>query len=564
MQNPFIAKRPNLFKNSQPPVRLIPLGGAGDVTKNMFVYESASDIVIIDCGIGFPDEVMPGIDLVIPDITYLADKKKKIRAILTTHAHEDHIGALPYILPQLNVPVYATRLTAGFINAKLAEVKGRFQINTIKTGEVIKLGSFSAEFVGVSHSVPDAANIILRTPVGVVYHGSDFKFDWTPVSGEPTDVQRIAKAGSDGVLLLLSDCLRVEKTGTTLSERKIEETFDRALQKTSGRCFITTASSNISRIQQAINSARKSGRKVSFLGRSIDKAVGVAKSLGYLKIPEGMVVASDAIGRNQNIVIIIAGAQGQPDSALAQVASVAHRNVRLAEGDTIIFSADPIPGNEKAVHLMIDALSRLGANVLYSDILDNLHVSGHGAQDDLLLMLALTKPKFVLPIGGTYHHMKHYSNLAYAAGFTKEQVFLTEGGQSLELFPGYVRRGPKFQARSIMVDNMGSTDINDAILRDRQAMSQEGLIVVIVPVDESTGQLATDPDVIMRGFVTGAESDRLAKDIKTKIAEVLLTYQSNKVYDWAVLRRAVKDKVEAFVYNKSKRRPVILPVIVEV
>lgn len=553
------------FINNQS-LKIIPLGGVGDVTKNMYIYEYGDDIIIVDCGVGFPDEAMPGVDLVIPDISYLRDKVNKIRGIIITHGHEDHIGSLPYIWPELQVPIYTQRLTAGFIRAKFTEHNlPKDKIREVKIDQTLDLGSFKVSFYQVSHSVPDSTGVVIRTPQGMIIHQADFKIDWTPVSGQVTDVGTVAKLGSEGVLLLLIDCLRVEKPGFNKSEKSIEDSFEKASGETPGKLLITMTSSNVSRMQQAINVAARLGRKVAIVGRSFENNFQVARDLGYLSVPPGLVVAPDAISSfaPNKLLILIAGAQGQSDSSLVRAANEEHKQIKLKEGDSVVFSADPIPSTESAQNALIDSLSRLGLNVYYSAVASDLHVSGHAALEELRLMVNLIKPKFLFPIGGTFRHMKAFSKMAMDMGYDKKQVLEAEDGDILEVKNEGIKLTGKIDVQNVYVDGLGIGDIGHVILRDRQKMSEEGVVVVVVSVDSHTGQPVSDVDIISRGFVFEEMAKELLEEAKQVVKETLQKH-THKTTDWRFIRKMIEDVLDKFLYRATERRPLILSVVVEV
>lgn len=560
--------RPNFMpqlSNNQT-LKLIPLGGVGDVTKNMYVYEYGNDIIIIDCGVGFPDEGMPGVDLVIPDISYLRDKKEKIRAILITHGHEDHIGSLPYLWPELQVPIYTQRLTAGFIKNKFTEHNlPKNKIFEVKIDEKLTLGAFKVSFYQVSHSIPDSMGIVLETPVGTIIHQADFKIDWTPVSGQVTDVGAVAALGKQGVLLMMIDCLRVEKPGFNKSEKSIEATFEKAALETPGKLLITMTSSNVSRMQQAINVAGRQSRKVAMVGRSMEKNFQVARDLGYLHIPPGLIIAADEINSfsPNKLLLLVAGSQGQPGSSLARIANDDHKLVKLKERDSVIFSADPIPSTESAQSALIDSLSRLGVNVYYSAVNSDLHVSGHAALEELRLMINLAKPKFLFPIGGTFKHMKAFANMAQDLGYAKDHVVDAEDGDILEIKKETVKLTGSIDVQNVYVDGLGVGDVGHIILRDRQKMNEEGVVVVVVSVDQHTGKLASDVDIISRGFVF----EEMAKDILDQAKDVVkdaLEKHSHKSSDFRFVRKIIEEGLEKFFNETTERRPLILPVVVEI
>ncbi len=545
-------------------LRILSLGGVA-VNKNMYIYETDRDIIIVDCGIAFPEEDMPGVDLIIPDIGYLKDKKNKIRGIVLTHGHEDHRGGLPYILPELpGVPVYGTKLTVGLSKVKCDEAGVNTDWYQVNYEETVKLGDFSIRFVHVTHSIPDSANLIIETPAGIIYHGSDFKFDWTPVDGLPTEVQKIAEAGQRGILCLLTDCLRVEKAGYTLSEQMIEQTFEQQIQKCRGKFFITTQSSNISRIQQAVNVAQRHNRMIVFAGRSIEQNVEVAIRLGYLSLPRDRVVRIEEVGRfpPEKVLILATGSQGQDNSALARIANGEHK-IRINEGDFVIFSQDPIPGSETAVNDLINTLIKTGAEVYYSAILDDLHVSGHEAADGLKLMLALTKPKYVWPIGGTIRHIKHYVRLAESMGYTRERILTPDEGQIVELGNGRVNLDGRAETRNVLIDGLGIGDVGNVVLRDRRTMSADGVVMVVIPVEKATGEIVGEIDIVSRGFVYMKESDELIGEAK-EVVRAALADHKGPVSDFRFFRRHIGDHLEKFLFEQTHRRPLILPVIVEI
>lgn len=555
----------NVNQSSGPSLKLIPLGGVGDVTKNMYVYEYGNDIIIVDCGVGFPDEGMPGVDLVIPDISYLRDKKDKIRGILITHGHEDHIGSLPYIWPELQVPIYTQKLTAGFIKAKFTEHNlEKNKIVEVTFDQKLELGVFKISFYVVSHSVPDSTGIVIKTPVGTIIHQADFKIDWTPVSGQVTDVSTVANLGKEGVLLMLLDCLRVEKEGFNKSEKSIEGTFEKATKETTGKVLITMTSSNVSRMQQAINVAQKLGRKIAVVGRSFEKNFQVARDLGYLDIPPGIVIAPDAISTfdNSKLLVLIAGSQGQPDSSLSRVANDDHKLVRLRDGDSVVFSADPIPSTESAQSALIDNLSRLGVTVYYSAVTSDLHVSGHAALEELRLMINLAKPKFLFPIGGTFKHIKAFSKMAQDLGYAKKEVVDAENGDILEIRNEAIRLTGRVEVQNIYVDGLGVGDVGHVILRDRQKMSEEGVVVVVFSIDARSGKLISDVDIISRGFVF----EEVAQDILDMARDEVkntLNKHSHKSGDFRFIRKIIEEDLAKFFYHTTERRPLILPIVVE-
>ncbi len=548
------------------PLKLIPLGGVGDVTKNMYVYEYGNDIIIVDCGIGFPDEDMLGIDLVIPDITYLKDKRERIKGIVISHAHEDHIGGLPYLWSQLDCPIYAHPLAAGFIKGKFTEHHlPKDKIKELNIESKLELGAFDVQFYRSSHSVPDATGIIIDTPVGRIIHQADFKLDWTPVNGESPDIQKVAIAGAEGVVLLLIDGLGIEKHGYTLSEKTIQNTFMMIEEKTRGKMVVTTNSSNISRIQQLLNVAVATNRKLALVGRSMENNFQVARDLGYLKVPPGIVVAQDEIRRfaDDQMIIVIAGSQGQPGSALSRAANHDHKFVQLKQGDAVVFSADPIPSSEIAYYALIDKLTKMGLDVFYSDITEGLHVSGHARAEEIKIMINLVKPQFVMPIGATIRGMKTFADTLVDMGYKRNQVVLPDNGQIVEIIPNKVDIKGRVEAKNIYVDGLGVGDVGNVVLRDRQVMAEEGVVMVIVPVDSQTGKLAGDVDLVSRGFVFEKEAGDLLDEAKEVVRSVLKD-KKEEALDLRFVRRNIEENLDKFLYDATKRRPMILPVVVEI
>ncbi len=544
-------------------LKIISLGGA-EVNRNMEIYETEKDIIIIDCGLGFPDDDMPGIDVVIPDITYLKDKKNKIRALFLTHGHEDHRGSLPYILPQLpKIPVYGTKLTLGLSKNKTDEAGLNVDYREVDYKTTITAGDFKVDFVHVNHSIPDAAQLIIHTPEGVIYHGSDYKFDWTPVDDTPADVQKMAKAGSAGVLLMLADCLRVEKPGYTPSEQKVEETFDQQIQKCNGKFIVTTTSSSISRIQQAVNVAIKYNRKIVFAGRSIENNVEVAIRLGFLNIPKNSVIRADEVTRYpaKEIMVLATGALGQDHSALVRMAQGDHK-IKITRGDFVTFSQDPIPGSENSVTSLINALIKAGADVYYTGVLDDLHVSGHESAEGLKLMLNLVKPKYVLPFGAELRQIHQYQKMVKTMGYQDDQIICPEEGRVVEIANGKVKLGGKVEVKNIFVDGLGVGDIGNVVLRDRLTMAEDGIVMVIVPMEKNTGEVSGNVDIVSRGFVYMKESDQLIGEAKQVVKAALDEHKGQS--DFRFIRRQISDNLEKFLFEATHRRPMILPVIVEV
>lgn len=558
---PYPEKKP---KANQ--LRLIPLGGVGLVQKNMFVYEYGDDIVIIDCGVGFPDEGMPGVDLVIPDIGYLRDKKNRIRAIIITHAHEDHIGALPYLWPQLGAPIYSQKLTTGFIRQKFEEHKlPKDQIKTVGLDDVLRLGAFEVHFYRVSHSVPDSTGIVLKTPAGTLVHQADFKVDWTPVNGQVTDVASAARWGSGGVTLLTIDSLGTEKQGYTPSERAIGPTFERIERETKGKLIITLMTSNITRIQQAVDVAALSGRKIAYVGRSMENNIEVARQLGYLDIPSNTLVKPEEIRNfpDNKLMLIIAGSLGQPGSALSRAANGDHKFVQIKKNDTVVFSADPMPSAVVNQGALIDKLTKLGCKVVASATTPDLHVSGHAARDEIKMMINLIRPKYIMPMGGEFKHMKALSEMAQEMGYREDQILLPDEGQVINITPDRAVIQGSVPTSNVYVDGLGVGDVGSIVLRDRQVMSSEGIVVVVVPIDYRTGQVAGEPDVISRGFVFEKESADLLGSAKNMVKSCLKDREGQPL-EWRYSRNEIEENLEKLFFQETKRQPLIVPIVVEV
>lgn len=544
-------------------ISFIPLGGSGDVTKNMYVYEYKDEILIVDCGLGFADETMVGVDLLLPDITYLLQTKKKIVGMLLTHGHEDHIGALPFIIPQLpQIPVFATPLTAAFANEKMKEfgLGTRVQTVTFENPER-KLGNFTAKFIRITHSVPDTSNILISTPVGNFYHGSDFKFDMTPADGKKTDFAAIAQAGGKGILCLMSDCLGADRPGHTPTELGIDDNFERELRETKGKAIITTYSSSIARLNQAVEVATRLNRRICFIGRSLIKAKEVAVRLGYMKFRQGMEIPIDQLHKypDNQLLLLVAGSQGQENSALTRMANGEHREVTLTADDTVIFSSDPIPGNEVLVNSLMDTLGRKGIRVAYSNGNALFHVSGHGSIQDLLLMMSLTKPRFLVPIGGTFKHMVAYQALSQKMGYRKEDVQLLDDGQELIFSKNGVKKGRKIGVKNVYVDEVSGEEMEHYVLRDRQKLSEGGIVVVMLEVDSETGQVMGPPDILVRGFTMDNKkiADRVYADIRTAFGK------PGKVTNWAFMRKRLSDITEKAIFKEFRHRPLVLPLVIE-
>ncbi len=552
----------------KPKLRLVSLGGLGEIGKNMYVYECGRDIIVIDSGMAFPDDDLLGVDMVIPDITYLKKNKDKIRAIVLTHGHEDHIGALPYVLKELNVPVYGTRLTLGLVETKLKEhgMLSKVKLVCVKASDIVKIGNFNVEFIRSNHSIADAVALAIHTPEGVVIHTGDFKIDCTPIAGSMIDLGRLGELGREGVLALLSDSTNVERRGYTMSESTVGETFDGIFANhTKQRIIVATFASNIHRVQQVINSAVKYGRKVAVSGRSMENIVEVAMTLGYMDIPEGTLISLDDINKYKphQVVLCTTGSQGEPMSALSRMAFAGHKKVEITRNDLVIISANPIPGNEKLVAKVIDELFKHGAEVIY-EALDEVHVSGHACQEELKIMLAVTQPKFFIPMHGEYRHLETHARLAEKVGIPKENIFIMNIGQVLELDGRTAKIATTVPSGRILVDGLGVGDVGNIVLRDRKHLAQDGLIVVIITISSETKAPVSDPDIISRGFVYVRESENLMDSIRDIVKVSVNNCAQNGVTDWATLKTEVKNDLSSFLYNNTKRNPMILPVIMEV
>lgn len=548
----------------------IPLGGIGDVTRNMYLYEFRDEILIVDCGLGFPDETTLGVDLLLPDISYLLKEVKngkRIIGMLLTHGHEDHVGALPFILTQLpSFPIFGTPLTAAFANEKLSEFGIKTRVQTVHfERNTVQLGSFNASFIRVTHSIPDTSHIVIATPIGNFYHGSDFKFDDTPWDGKITDYNAIRDASRKQILCLLSDCLGAERQGRTPSEQTLIPHFIQAMQQSVGKTVVTTYSSNVSRLNQIIAASEKTGKKVCFVGRSLIKTKEAAKKLGYLMIGPGTEVKLEDLREypDKQLTLIVAGSQGQENSALSRIANSEHREIRLKENDTVIFSSDPIPGNELAVYELVDTLAKKEINVLYSPATRDFHVSGHGGSEELEQLIDLVKPQKMIPIGGAFRHMHAYKNLVSNLGYKKSDVLLLEDGQEVIFEKNNIRLGKIIPLKNVYVDEISGEEIESFVLRDRQKLSEGGIVVVLVEVDSANGQLVGKPDIIIRGFAAGEDNGRIIRKLSLDIKNAL-TGRKGRVTNWVHIRRFVGETAERRIFRDLKRRPLVLPVVIEV
>lgn len=547
-------------------LQIIPLGGLGEIGKNMTVIRVDDEILVIDAGLMFPDEDMLGIDLVIPDISYLIENKDKIKAIVLTHGHEDHIGALPYVLKKINVPVYGTRLTLGILEGRLKENGvDSSNLHSVMQGDIINVGCFSVGFIRVNHSIPDAVGLSIKTPVGMIVHTGDFKLDYTPIDGKMTDFRRFSDLGNRGVLVLMADSTNSEREGHTPSERTVGAAFDRAFHNARGRIIVATFSSNVHRIQQVIDTAVRYKRHVAVLGRSMVNVVNISLELGYITAPEGTIVDIDEIHnyRMEQMVIITTGSQGEPMSALTRMSMSDHRKVGIVPGDTVIISATPIPGNEKLVSKTIDNLMKLGANVIYGRN-QGIHVSGHASREELKLMHNLVRPKFFIPVHGEYHHLVQHARLARELGMPKANIFISENGQILEFTRDKGQVAGKVTAGMVMVDGLGVGDVGNIVLRDRRQLSQDGILIVVVTMNKQTHRVVSGPDIVSRGFVYVRESEALMDEATARVQQALDRCEDEKVKEWAAIKSNVRDALGRYLFEKTRRRPMILPIIMEV
>ena len=548
-------------------LKVIPLGGLGEIGKNMTVFEYGEDIVVVDCGLSFPEDEMLGIDLVIPDITYLKKNKEKVRAIVLTHGHEDHIGALPYVLRQLNVPVYGTKLTLGLVENKLKEhgMEHDVSLHIVKAKDVVRFGNISVEFIKTSHSIADSVALAITTPVGVIVHTSDFKVDFTPIDGQVMDLARFASLGEQGVLALLCDSTNVERPGYTMSEKTVGVTFENIFDEATGRIIVASFASNIHRIQQVVNATVKHHRKLCVSGRSMVNVVNVATELGYLKIPSNLLVDVDQIGDypDKKVVVLTTGSQGEPMSALARMAASEHRKLDIKPDDLVIISASAIPGNEKLVNKIVNQLFKKGANVIYEALMET-HVSGHACQEELKLIHTLVKPKFFIPVHGEYRHLKQHAKLAESLGMPKKNIFIAELGNVIEFTPNSCRINGSVTAGKVLVDGLGIGDVGNIVLRDRKHLSQDGLMVVVITMSKDNYSIIAGPDIISRGFVYVRESEKLMEDAKKIVKNVLEECEEKKITDWNTIKLNIRNGLRDFLDERTKRKPMILPVIMEI
>jgi ribonuclease J len=553
-------------KKQEPRIRIIPLGGLNEIGKNMLVVEVNDEIVVIDCGLAFPEDEMLGVDLVIPDISYLIKNREKVRALILTHGHEDHIGAIPYVLRDLNIPIYGTKLTLGLVEIKLMEFGidlNSVKLFTVRAGDVISFNNMRIEFIRTTHSIADSVAVAIHTPLGPIVHTGDFKVDFTPIEGEPIDLIRFAELGKQGVLALLCDSTNAERPGFTLSEKTVGATFDRIFSQAQGRVIVATFSSHIHRVQQVINSAEKQGRKICVLGRSMVNVVNKALELGYLKMPDGMLIDVDELDNYppNKIVLITTGSQGEPMSALSRMASAEHKKVGIIPGDVVIISAAPIPGNEKFVNRVINDLFKQGAQVIYEDI-DDIHVSGHACQEEIKLIHNLTRPKYSIPVHGEFKHLIHHAKLAMELG--EKNVFVLENGKVLEITKDGAKVVGMVQAGNVLVDGLGVGDVGNVVLRDRRHLAQDGLFIVVLTIDSSTRDVISGPDIITRGFIYIRESEPLIEEAKRVIKDVLYFCNKNDITEPNAIKVILKDNLRNFLFEKTRRNPMIIPIITEI
>ncbi|MDD3893531.1 MAG: ribonuclease J [Syntrophomonadaceae bacterium] len=547
-------------------IHLIPLGGMGEIGKNMLAIRCQDTIVVIDAGLMFPEEELLGIDIVIPDITYLIENKEKVKAILLTHGHEDHVGALPYVLKELNVPIYGSKLTLGLVEAKLKDNNmDNIQYHVVKPREMIKIDNMEIEFFRVSHSIPDSMGIAIHTPIGIILHTGDIKLDQTPVDGELVDFRKLAELGEKGVLVMLGDSTNAERSGYTMSEKIVGNTFMELFAKCEGRIIATTFASNVHRIQQVITTAEKYGRKVAVVGRSMVNNVKIASELGYMDIPANILIEIEDISKyaNNQIVIVTTGSQGEPMSALTRMATGDQRWVSIQPGDTVIISATPIPGNEKLVAKTVDLLFKQGAEVIY-DKSKGVHVSGHAAEEELKILINLIRPKFFIPVHGEYRHQMKHAKLAVSLGISKSRIFVAENGQVIELGQDQGYFAGKVTAGKVLIDGLGVGDVGNIVLRDRKQLSKDGIMIVVVTIDREKAEVISGPDIVTRGFVYVRESEELIEDAKEKVREALDICSKKHITEWAVIKSQVKDKLGKYLFERTGRRPMILPIIMEI
>ena len=550
-----------------PSVKITFLGGLNEIGKNITLFECDGDMFLLDCGMAFPDGEMLGVDLVLPDFTYIERNKDKIKGIVLTHGHEDHIGSIPYVLQQVNIPIYATKLTIGLIKGKLEEhhLLRSSELHEVEQGQTVKLGKFSVEFISSCHSIPDSVMLAISTPTGTILHTGDFKIDYTPIDGKQMNLGRIAELGNKGILALMSDSTNAERKGFTMSESSVGEVFDKLFMNCKKRIVVATFASNVHRVQQIVDSAVKYNRKIAVCGRSMIKMIETAMEIGYIDAPEDTFIDIDLIKNynDEQLVIITTGSQGETMSALTRMAAGEHKKVTITPNDLVIISATPIPGNEKFVSRVIDDLMQIGAEVIYSS-LEDIHVSGHACQEEQKLIISLVRPKFFLPVHGEYRQLRAHAETARKVGVDPRNIFMLENGRVLELNEKEAKLTNSVPSGKILVDGLGVGDVGNIVLRDRQHLSQDGLIVIVMTMDSSTGEIVSGPDVVSRGFVYVRESENLMEDVKRVIREEVKKCEEKRIRDWSTIKSALKDNLRDYIFQKTKRNPMILPVIMEI
>lgn len=568
-KRPYTRRNNNTKKSEKPqsPLKIIALGGLDEIGKNCTVFEYENQIIVVDCGLAFPSADMPGVDIVIPDLSYLVQNQEKIKGVFITHGHEDHIGGIPYLLKQISVPIYATRLTAGLIKEKLKEhsLERSAKIYEQAAGDIVRAGKFSVEFIHVNHSIPNAAALAITTPAGVVVHTGDFKIDTTPLDGKMINISRFAEIGKKGVLAMMSDSTNAERPGYTQSEHTVGESFTALFKKAKNdRIIVATFSSNIHRIQQIVDEAVRNKRKVAVSGRSMLNVVNVATELGYLKIPDGVLIEIETINRYQpsQLVIVTTGSQGEPMSALHRMAHGEHRNVNIGPQDTIIISASPIPGNEKTVADVVNGLMKLGAHVIYEKMYE-VHVSGHACQEELKMMLGIVKPKFFIPVHGEQKQLRRHAEMAMQTGIDKKNILINEIGRVVELTPNSMKQTGAVQSGRVLVDGLGVGDVGSIVLRDRKHLAEDGIIIAVMTIESESGEIVSGPDIVSRGFIYVRESEELINRCKKMIEACVYNSYRNGVYEWPVIKNKIKDDLGRYLYEQTKRRPMILPIIME-
>jgi ribonuclease J len=562
------ALRTNHKPSKSAPLRVIPLGGLSEIGKNLTVFQTGNDMIIVDCGLAFPDSDMPGVDIVIPDFTFLEQNREKLRGVVITHGHEDHIGALVYLLKKINLPVYATKLTLGLIETKLSEhgLERSVELITVAPRQIIKLGQMAVEFIRVNHSIPDAVALAIYTPAGIVIHTGDFKVDFTPIESEVIDIARFAELGARGVLLLMSDSTNAERPGHTASERTVGRSFEKLFERAEGkRIIVATFSTNIHRIQQIADSAHKTGRKVAVFGRSMLNVIDVATKLGYLNIPEGLIIDIESLNRfpADKTVIITTGSQGEPMSALTRMSQNEHRTISITPQDVIIISATPIPGNEKLVNRVVNELMKLGAEVIYQSMYD-VHVSGHACEEDLKLMISLTKPRFFIPVHGEFKHLRRHAKLAFEMGMEQQNVLVAQTGNVIEISGSTIKIVDQAVSGRVFVDGLGVGDVGSIVLRDRRHLAQDGLIIAAVTIETETMTVVSGPDIVSRGFVYVRESEELMREAREILEKTINKCLSRNICEWNFIKGQVKEALSDYIFFRTKRKPMILPIIMEI